>query len=278
MATDAEQGEQAPGPLPVANTDKVNRATALRVLPQIEPGPGTEEMADLVKFYRRSARQIRRWMRIGREKNDSCPVFAPAKMPNWWTRCMTQTVPEDILRQAIGVNGIPGVPDRVVPNAADSLPLPPIDLADAAQLGEDVTVKQIRTLAMAVWKQLEAAYQKQGLDLGMLHNRYDRIRQLLNKVEAAERQARKEAGNLIPREEIERETDRLCEMLRQMRTSMARRVIELCPRLPTQYRDEVVSAIERVRAREDQIFRRFDKLSSEEEFLSELQARLPLAG
>lgn len=231
-------------------------AEGLRLLPERDKMVhrlSRAELNEVAKFYGRGLRQIRRWLAVGREKNDPCPVFAPQKLPSWWMRNMSQAVPNDIFILAVGVNG-----NCPPPGGIGDLPLrptlaPAVDLK-TIDLNEADSITQMSGLAQAVYQQLADAYQKRSSDIPLLQRRYEKALEALHKVQAAERQARRESGDLIPRWELERDATQLATMLREMRVSMARRVLELCPKLGASDREEVRSAIERVREQEDRIF------------------------
>lgn len=260
------------------STDQTERAGAdlapavpagPRVLPEPDPmvyRMSGAEIETCAKFYHRKPRQIRRWVSIGSQKGYPCPLFKPSQMPAWWSRCMSHTVPSDILVLAIGVNG------NCPPAGDATLPGPPDEPVDLKMIGLDEcdSIKQMRGLAQAVYQQLADAYRKRSSDIPLLQRRYEQALNALRKEEAAERDALKDAGRLVPLTEIQRDMATLCEILRGTRENMARRVVELCPELPPDVRSTVVAAIERVRKREDQIFQRIDRFATPDELLREL--------
>ena len=99
-----------------------------------------------------------------------------------------------------------------------------------------------------------------------LSNRYAKSCDLLRKLEAADRDAQRQSGDLIPAEQVQRDAAICAQMFKQMRESMARRVVELLPELAPELKPRVAAAIERVRAHEDKVFARLDTIADEAEF------------
>ena len=229
-----------------------------------------DQMARWEQVYGTAKRQIRRWHTEGVEKNDPCPLDTPHLMPEWWARRMKWRVPEKILLAAKANAPAPPSPSEAqtgcsipteqsekleqasdLPDPPPSAPpISPLDLGDF-QLVEGDQVKQARALVAVAYSQLEKAYRGAGGDIELLHRKHERAMIALNKAEAADRQYKKDHGLLIARDVVDRDLAQAAEMLRQMRDSMVRRVLELCPQLPAEHRIAVSDAINRVRAQED---------------------------
>ena len=227
-----------------------------------------DQMARWERVYSTAKRQIRRWHDEGIAKNDPCPLDTPHLMPEWWARRMKWSVPEKIL-QAAKLNPppapAPSEPDPQPAVAAEKItppensqeqpqtpPISPLDLGDF-QLEEGDQVKQARALVAVAYSQLEKAYRGSGGNIELLHRKHERAMIALNKAEAADRQSKKDHGLLISRDAVDRDLAKAAELLRQMRESMVRRVMELCPQLPEDLRLVVSDAINRVRAQEDRV-------------------------
>jgi hypothetical protein len=75
--------------------------------PQVRTGRSAvsgykETYPNYAKRYGKSARTVKRWVAIGKEKTDHCPLDDPGEMRAWWSRCMTQKCPDGVLAVAVG--------------------------------------------------------------------------------------------------------------------------------------------------------------------------------
>jgi hypothetical protein len=232
------------------------------------------ELQPLAKKFNRGWRQVRRWISLGRERGDPCPVHNPDLLLQWWRRNMRRMPPAHIVRLAV---------DASVPNGAQAVPSPPsmetpIDLK-TIDLAEGDQVRQMRRLVQGIYSALEQGYLRGSPEIDSLSRRYEKASDMLRKLEIADREAQRQRGGLLPREQVERDATTMAEMLFVMRESMVRRVLELCPGLSAEHRQMVADAIAKVRAYEDKMFQRIDKLTGEElnKMLSqELPAQLPV--
>lgn len=222
------------------------------------------ELAEIGKQFKRGHRAVRRWIALGRKRNDPCPVSNPGKLLSWWRRNMKQMPPARMVHLAVN--------EAAERSGADIVPFPgkvtPIDLqsidADAALPGE--SVRRVRRLVKGVYSQLETAFAEGSPEIDSLSNGFAKASDLLRKLEAADREAQRQRGRLVPVDEIQRDAAAFAEMLKAMRETMAKRVLELCPEVPAQFKPGIVSAIEKIRANEDKIFARFGMITDETEF------------
>lgn len=263
---------------------KTGAAANAPVAPDAEPAPIrdgftlTEEppskeltrdkLAEYEKLYDRGGRQLRRWWKEG------APLDRPTDMPAWYSRTHKWSVPEPILKAAAAARSAAspqiasGAAEKPAPDPAPpdptlkaSAPPPPptapptgasIDLTEYA-LRENEDVKQAESLVAVAWQRLQEAYKGGTADVDMLHRRHEKAMETLRKVRVGARADLQQRRMLIPREEVENDRAMAAELLRQMRESMERRVIELCPSLNIEQRDEVAAAIIRVRRFEETI-------------------------
>jgi hypothetical protein len=174
---------------------------------------------------------------------------------------MSQAIPADIFEVCMGVNG-------GAPGAAKSLtelpegPPAAVDL-ETIDFSAGDPVRQMRSLANAVYAELKRAYLNRVSNVDVVQRRYEKVMGLLAKVEASDREERKQTGDLIPRAQVEMEAAQAAMMLRQMRESMSRRIVELCPSLDPEQRAAVENAINRVRCFEDKVFQKLQRLGDD---------------
>lgn len=211
-------------------------------------------VAQLEKEYGKSARTIRLWFKEG------APVADPASLVNWWAANKTWSCPTELLaaaeRARLAEN--PQSPAIQPPASPGGEPLE----LGTFNLGEGEEVQQLRRLVAIAYGELEKAYAGKGGDVDRLQARYNKASEALRKAQATWREDQRKAGRLLVREDVETDVDTACEMLRQMRESMARQVLEQCAALLNQEQQEAVSrAILKVRAAEDHIFRTLPSLA-----------------
>ena len=243
------------------------------------PGGGRITGAQFEKWsalYGKQHRQIRRWIAKGEKEKDPCPLDDPARMPQWWTRHMTWSVPEKITAAAANAQAAataaqlpPSPATGTAPDPGGSSPAPettpvtPMNLSEF-DLGEGEAIRKQRSLVSAIYTKLERAYLGGTGDADHLQAQFLKAQESLRKLEVTEREVQKQLRMLIPRHAIERDLATCAEMLRQMRESMARRVLELCPQLPMEYRKAVADAVLAVRSQEDRVLSNLDSLNADD--------------
>lgn len=227
------------------------------------PFPGTQpptvrkltsaKCAEAVALYRKTARQIRRWFAEG------APLDNPAEMPGWWAKGHKHLCPPEILAAAEAARPAPAPGDPLgQPQAtsAESMVL------DQFTLEEGEEVRQMKRLVAVSYSQLERAYAGQGGNIDLLQAKWAKACEALRKTQATERDSMKARGLLIERSKVTQDIATAAELLRQMRESMARVVLERCPSLNFEQREEVSAAILTIRESEDRVFRNIKSLKS----------------
>lgn len=216
-------------------------------------------------------RQLWRWIKVGREKDDPCPLQDPEAMPDWWARRMTWSVPSKIWAVARAGGGDKTKKNLIGISVSNiSPPVTPIDINEFdVSAGE--AVRQWRRIVGALFTQVQKAYLA-GDPVDHIQSRLNKASEQLRKLEKDEREDKLSTGEYISKEENERACVAGAAMLKQMRESMVRRVLELCPWLTPDQREKIAAAIERVRSQEDRIFQRTPLLKSNDDFLAELVA------
>jgi hypothetical protein len=219
------------------------------------------ELEELGKKYNRGWRQLRRWISIGRESGDQCPVRDPQRLLQWWRRRMTHAPPAHIVRLAISASSPsrPSSTEEAVPFQVET----PIDLK-AIDSAEGEHVRQVRRLAQGIYNQLEIAYMRGSPEIDSLSRRYEKAVEMLRKLEITDREAQRQRGSLLPIAQVERDAAMAADMLQAMRLSMVRRVLEQCSFLKPEAKNKVAAAIEKARKAEDRIFRNLQNLSTPE--------------
>ncbi len=229
-----------------------------------------EQLDRWAGVYGTQHRQLRRWVKRGEATADPCPLDDPERMPEWWARQMRWGIPDKIAsaaadakqhRLATEVEPLPALPVT----AAAPLPLivpPPVSVSSAIapmllanfDMADGVALQNQRRLVGALFDKLERKYRLGESDADVTQAQYLKAQEALRKLEISEREAQKLRGLLVPRAAIERDLATGCEMLRQMRESMVRRVEELCPGVPREFLTLMSEAILRVRSQEDRVF------------------------
>jgi hypothetical protein len=148
--------------------------------------------------------------------------------------------------------------------------LPSYDLS-AFDLEDGVAVANQKRIVALAYAKLEDAAKLGDPRFDQLQDRYLKAADALRRLQKDDREDREKRGDLLSRVEVENDLAQMAEYLRQTRTSMARRVLELCPSLSAELRLEVEAAVERARESEDQILARLDVLTPED-LLKEMAA------
>lgn len=260
----------APEPLPAPPTIPGDESPFTLALEEPHPTELTRELlAEWSALYQTGARQLRRWWKEG------APLYDPAAMPGWWSRSHTWACPAKILAAA-----------KAAPHAAAPTPLPsaPAAAADPQRSGpepfnlsdfdllEGEAVKLQRQRVAALFDQLDRAYKGLGGDIDVLEGKINRAGEFLRKLEKDDRESAKQRGLLIPRLEVTRDLAKLAEMLRQMTDTEVRRVLELCPALSVEARQQVSAAITRVADARQRVLRNLKSLKTPEDALLQLTA------
>jgi len=230
-----------------------------------------EEMSRFEKIYATGRRAIWRWWAKG------APLFEPEKMPAWWQATQVWSLPAKIQRAAEEARSArqpdpppTGDPPEGKTSAEGDKSEESINLSDY-ELAEGEGVKLQRQLVKALFVKLHAAYNA-GAGIELAQNRYSKAVEALRKLEGSERASQKALGILLPKDVIWSDISAAVELLRHMRESMVRKVLELCPELLPEDRDRVAKAIIYVREQEDRVFRNLKSLKSPEDVAYRLAA------
>ncbi len=227
------------------------------------------------RIYQTGSRQLRRWWQEG------APLHLPTEMPKWWEgeRAAGRKkwgVPERILiaaksatpsdEPAAEITPTPAAPSvAVIPQTSAPINLEDFDPEEGDRLRE---LKQIQAARFA---QLRDAL-RAGHDTTLIETKYVRLCETVDKMESRVSERLKKRGLYVLRPEIERDVAKAAEMIRSMGESEVRRVLELCPGLPHEFREQVAAAIKRVSSARAGVFRMLKSLKSPDDALLQLAA------
>ena len=224
--------------------------------------------------YGKSPRQLRRWLNVGRQKDDACPLDEPAHLPSWWARCMRQRCPPELIQLANQYAQKNRADNTTPSNPRAGAPAPREESVEISgyRLEDGEAVKQAEAIVKAAWERLQRAYLDGTGNVDQLQRRHENAMESLLKIERAEVARAKLRGDYVALVDIQTDFERTVEMLRMMRESMPRRVIEQLSDVPAEYHDRVRSAILEARDLEDEVFRRMPSLMGIEDVSSALAA------
>lgn len=226
-----------------------------------------ERLAAWAKQYGRGPRTLRRW------HDDGAPLDDPAQMPAWWDaqraagkihwRC-----PDEVLKAAEEARAAlpsdsPSQPGAGAPEAVAAIApekLASINLEDYDPEEGD-RLRELKQVQAARFSQLKDAL-KAGNDTSLLESKYIKLSETIDRIETRAIERMKKKGLYLLRVAVQRDIDNAVETLRQMRESMVSRVLEVCPNLSHEQRDQVAAAIVRVRSDEDRALCRLETLRS----------------
>lgn len=241
-------------------------------------------------FYKGSEngwRTMYRWIEVGEKKGEPCPLQDPAKMPGWLTRHIPRALDQRIEQAALDAAraGQPAAspettsakptPSPQIPTPDPPAPQPPGVQSKSVRLEdfdpeEGDRLRELKQIQLVKFTELKEAMLLGG-DTTLLTSRYIKFCEDLDKIESRVIERMKKRGLYVLRDEVERDLAGNAELLRQMRESMPRRVLEQCASLSADQRIEVSAAIVRARGKEDTILGRLDCLKGDD-LLKELAA------
>ena len=226
--------------------------------------------------YATSSRQIRRWYTEG------APLHDPSAMPAWWEGELAAGrkrwgLPDRLL-EASRLAAAPAHDESLVSSSSslsrsashmatgtgDRINLEDYDPEEGDRLRE---LKQIQAARYTQLKNALAA----GNDTVMLETKYLRLTETLDKMESRVSERLKKRGLYIARPEVERELATAAELIRQMGESEARRLLELCPDLTANGREQILRAVPMLAEARARVFRTLGTLRTTDDALLELR-------
>jgi hypothetical protein len=183
-----------------------------------------KHLRDYVTVFDTKVRQIKRWVAAGKaavdDNGDPCPdpppLDDPPAMAAWWEKHMTQRVPAKLLSLAVAAT----LPANQESDRTESVNVNELNVDELNSL------RQARRYLAALDAKLTAAYA--GGDEAAIRRwqkPFNEALESVRKLEASERDAAKAAGEVIPRAELFSELSQLIEVLRQMQSTMRRRIL-----------------------------------------------------
>jgi hypothetical protein len=190
------------------------------------------------------------------------PLDDPPAMAAWWEAHMTQRVPAKILALAVSTAA----------TAAESRKTDAVDVGKLDIENLD-SLRQAKRYLAAVDAKLSAGYAAgDEAEIRRWQKPFNESIETVRKLEAAQREADKAAGEVIPKVELFNDLSSLLEVLRQMRASMSRRVTsrlsDLGPDVLARIRDVIAAELET----HDGVLRQLKQFRSIEEVQFQLQA------
>lgn len=232
------------------------------------------DRARFVTLYGKGWRTIYRWLELGEEKNDPCPLANPSAMPAWWERWMTWTCPHEVLAAA-AAHQQSAPPPMPVPSGATPPMIravnpqqPPEDAQRIISLAdfdpeEGDRLRELKQVQGAKFNALKDAIER-GQDSTVLETKYLKLCETVDKIETRAIERMKKRKLYILRAEVDADIAANAELLRQSHESMKRRVLERCTSLNAEQRAEVGAAIEVARAAEIKMLCRLGESTADE--------------
>lgn len=236
-----------------------------------------EQIAEWQRTYDTKRRQIYRWLKIGRQKKDPCPLSDPGAMPKWWARNMKHVAPEKLALAAAKVAIVENLEKNLgAETGAADAPSHGAGMVmnlNVGEMGEGEAVRQARQIVAMCYGKLAEAMNAEPPDLAaaqLWQVRWEKSVEALRKQERDDREARKQAGELLPKGQLLTEAAQLLEALRLAHGSMGVKIIaELGKKAEGRKRrvlqliePDLISAIETVRCREAELFASLETFGS----------------
>lgn len=247
----------------------------------------SEQIVAWEGVYGTKRRQLFRYISVGRQKSDPCPLDHPTEMPGWWRRCMKHRAPDKILLATNAAREASPSTATTPPTADGTPPAPSIppggfDLA-AAQYAEGEAVLQARQIVSANYQKLTASYASDPVDtdgIQLWQVRWEKSVEALRKQERDDRDAAKSRGHLLHRSLVESEIAQMLEALRLLREAMPEKILAQLSihsqgrlrRVLNLLRPALLTAIHGVRGRENDLLMNLGCLTSSSDMESAIQA------
>jgi len=265
----------APEALTVEPTDAGSSAPPLALTPEPSPtlGDGVVTRAQIERWtamYGREWRQIRRWIKTGREKNEPCPLDDPEKMPAWVDKHVEKKR-QDLIdsvaaaaakaRQARESSSPAATPAQTVTAGAAGNVVagdvgPRGESFDLSTVGgvEGQSVEFFRRLFAGLKEQLEKAYLSgDEAQKNKLLRDLERIGESLRKHEAAAEAKAARMGEYIERAEVTNDVMEALNILMQMREKRAERIRAELADVPADIVERVIAAHDAQSRREEDL-------------------------
>jgi hypothetical protein len=143
-----------------------------------------ESYAVYAERYGASPRTIKRWVKIGRDRDDPLPLDQPGEMRAWWSRCMSLRCPPGIVQAAVDV--------AREPKEVEPRPAPVVNLTNQ-QTGLGGALERL--------EQVEVELAKRATDPGQAKPWLDTISRMTS-VSTKVREELQAQGKLVPKQEV----------------------------------------------------------------------------
>jgi hypothetical protein len=210
-------------------------------------------------IYDTRERQLKRWIATGKAADpapDLPPLDDPPAMVTWWERRMAVRVPSKILALVVEA----GLKPSEENDSGESIDVDSLDITNLDSL------RQARRYLAAVDQKLSAAYRSGSeSQIRRWQKPFNEAFASVQKAESAQRDALKIAGELIPKDELLRELSTLLELLRQMRSTMRRRIAARLGDLSPELLERIGAVVDHEREGEDGVLRQLKEFRSIEQ-------------
>lgn len=239
-----------------------------------KPAHYQKPLRDYVPTFDRHLRVIKGWVAVGKKALDGNgnpapdlpPLDDPPAMAAWWERHMKQRPPAKLLSLAVAA--------RTQPLSSEAREKSePVDVSKIDIDNLD-SLRQARRYLAAVDQKLSAAYAAgDEAQIRRWQKPFNEALDSARKAEAAQREAAKAAGDVIPKAELFSDLSQLLEVLRQMRSTMRRRICARLADLGPELLERIGVAIDLERESEDGVLRQLKQFRSIEEVHFQLEAQ-----
>lgn len=239
------------------------------------------QSAEWERTYETGHRTIRRWW------DEGAPLHDSAAMPIWWEKERAAgrkawSVPDKLLKAAAHAPkpsapaapliGEVAAPTATETPAASGTPAagPPINLEDFDP-EEGHNLRGLKQLKAARWAEIRKKLEA-GSDVGHLQTSLVKLEDMISRIEARIEERLKKKGLYVLVSVVSRDLAKLAEMMRQMTDTEVRRVLELCPNLSVEARQQVATAVLKVAAARQRVLRNLKSIKTPDDALLQLAA------
>lgn len=221
-------------------------------------------LAEYARAFETTDRAIKRWIRVGKEKGELPPLDDPrATILSWWPFAMTHRAPARLLAIADRYPSHPAHDaDQSFNQEKKTATVRPVEEMAAPEILTDLRAKV--AFANRAFELAIEADPPDDAKLLRAERLYSNLVELWHKVEIKIQEIKKQAGQLVDRYEVLTQYAADWRTLRDMRESMPRKIVAQLERSQQKKMSRILrlllpelrTAIDQVRASEEEIFRK----------------------
>lgn len=191
--------------------------------------------------YRKGLRTVKRWVAIGKQAGDLCPLDEPERLPAWWAKHMQYSMPADVLAiclpkpppQPPGPPGPPGAPG----GASEAGGRTSVDVGGLAAIGLKENLERLSKIHRANLDLLEKAFAgASDSDLQLRQRNAEKSARMLSDAQRAFDEWQKTSGESVTLADVKRD-------LLRVHTSMAQSLVSIFVGLGIS-RDRAISSVD----------------------------------